>query len=71
MHAMTERSTLYKMVESALENQGTSLTALLLGLLDDGESFDDITGLIRDRTGVPVSSRTVRRWAERVTKEVA
>jgi hypothetical protein len=68
---MTTNSTPYKMVESALENQGTSLTILLPDLLDEGQSFDDITLALHERTGVPISSRTVRRWAKRVRKAAA
>lgn len=65
MHRMTARSTLYGVVESILESKGTSFTVLVPDLLDEGKGYEEITEQLRDMTGVPVSSRTVRRWTEK------
>jgi len=72
MTAMTStaqpRSTLYRVADDLLGDQGTSLEVLILDGIDEGKSYDDLTFEIRERTKVPVSSRTVRRWAESVSK---
>jgi hypothetical protein len=60
---MSARSTLYGVVESILENQGTSFSVLVPDRLDEGKGYEEITDELRERTGVPISSRTVRRWA--------
>lgn len=62
---MPAQSTLYGVVESILANQGTSFTVLVPDLLDEGKGYEEITVLLRERTGVPMSSRTVRRWTEK------
>jgi len=62
------RSTLYRVADDLLGDQGTSLEVLILDGIDEGKSYDDLTFEIRERTKVPVSSRTVRRWAESVSK---
>jgi len=63
---MNTRSTLYGVVEALLNEQGTSFDVLAPDMLEDGNSYEDITYAIRERTSVPISSRTVRRWAERL-----
>lgn len=71
MHRMTSRSTLYGVVEAILVNQGTSFSVLIPDLLDEGKSFDEATEVLRERTGVPMSSRTVRRWVNDLNERAA
>ncbi len=62
--AMGESSTLRRVVAAQLRGQQIDLRQLLEAY--PSRSFDAITQEIFERTGIPISSRTVRRWA---TKE--
>jgi transposase-like protein len=62
---MAKNSTLYEVVESILENQGTSFSVFVPDLLDEGLSYEDVTYRLRERTNVQLSSRTIRRWVEK------
>ena len=63
---MASRSTVYRMVEAQLNEQGTSFEVLVPDLLDEGTSYQDITFLIRERTSVPIHEATVRRWVKKL-----
>lgn len=63
---MAIRSTVYQVVETQLNEQGTSVEVLVPDLLDSGHSYEQVTDVLRERTHVPLSSRTVRRWVEKL-----
>jgi hypothetical protein len=65
LHGMAKNSTLYEVVEAQLNQQGISFSVLVTDLLDEGQSYEDVTFKLRELTAVPLSSRTVRRWMER------
>jgi len=61
---MAPKSTVYRMVEAALEDQGTTFSTLFPQLIEQGKSYTDITIEIRERTSVPLHEATIRRWAK-------
>ena len=60
MAAQQVPSTLQRVVAAQLRVHGLELTDLLAGY--PTRSFEDIKSEIVNRTGITLSSRTVRRW---------
>ncbi len=55
-------STLRTLVDEALEKRDTTLTQFVEDGLTDGLSIDAITANLNYVTGIPIVSRTLRRW---------
>lgn len=60
----SRRTTLRKLVDARLTAEKTSLVAFVESGIEAGNSYEDLTFELRQKTGIPISSRTLRRWIE-------
>lgn len=68
---MQTRSAVRKMVDSTLEQQGTTLPAFIAGHRADGYTIEEAWIELRRVTRVPVALRTLYGWLEREEKKAS